>query len=244
MSDDRTFVVHLQGGSYQNTNGASRQIYLAQCRRGEELVLRGEPENPHDRHAVAVFDRQGRQLGYLPSDARDSSAVLRGEGVSANVERVIGGPRWWHSLLGVKRHYGLLIRIKKAAIDWKLFNAQRSLAERVDTLVKESIVTEKSGLARNEVILRYESALHAVVELNRSNPSAAAYRYECAPINRLTMLLIKDGRADEARRAYELWSGVVDPVGLTRTDRDALERRMSKSAAKGSTDVRGQERGK
>jgi hypothetical protein len=72
-TDMPTFIVHLHGVTFSNPDGSSRQDVIAQCRPGQKLVLRAEPENTYDRHAVAVMDSNERQLGYLPSDARDSS---------------------------------------------------------------------------------------------------------------------------------------------------------------------------
>jgi HIRAN domain len=228
VSESLTFVVRLRGGSYGNEDGSQRQNFLAECKPGDALTLRAEPTNPHDRHAVAVLDTRGRQLGYLPSDARNASSIQRGEGVSASVARTIGGPRWWHRFFGLERHYGLLIRLTKASIDWAAHNKHREAAQVVDKLVAEAVRLEKSEAPIAEVIACYETALSAVVSLNESSPVIAAHRYEAAPINRLTMLLVREKRREEARRAYEGWLGVADPVGLTKVDKVALEKRMSK----------------
>lgn len=132
----------------------------------------------------------------------------------------------------MERHYGLLIRLDKAPVDWTAHNVHRNIAQPVDAMVREALAYEKTGAAAREVIARYEAALAAVVELNRSNPVAAAHRHEAAPINRLTMLLVKEKRADDARRVYDLWLSVVDPVGLRKSDKDPLEKRMARLLSK------------
>jgi hypothetical protein len=228
VSESSTFIVRLRGGSSTNEDGSQRQALLAECNPGDALALRAEPTNPHDRHAVAVLDTNGRQLGYLPSDARDASSIQRGEGVSASVIRTIGGPHWWQRIFGIKKHYGLLIRLTKAPIDWAAHNKHRETAQPVDKLVAQAFGVEKAEAPVAEVIARYETAVSAVVALNRSNPTAAAHRYEAAPINRLTMLLLREKRREDARRAYAEWSSVSDPVGLTKAEKAALEKRMSK----------------
>ena len=231
----QTFVVQLRGASFANTDGTNRQVLLAQCRNDESLILRAEPNNPHDRHAVAVLNAHGLQLGYLPSDARDASAVLRGEGIKASVFKVVGGPRWWHRFFGIKRNYGLLIRLTKSPIDWKSHDEHRATAQKVDTLVKEAIAFEKSGGAPDETITRYLAALAAVIDLNRSNQKAAAHRYEQAPINRVTMLLVKRKQNSEAHLVYSQWRAIPDPVGITKADREAVAKRMAKLFATGAT---------
>jgi hypothetical protein len=39
---------------------------ISELRAGDRLQLRREPANPHDRHAVSVYSRSGRKLGYMP----------------------------------------------------------------------------------------------------------------------------------------------------------------------------------
>jgi hypothetical protein len=229
------FIVHLRGSSYPNADGTERQQLVARCHAGEQLKLLAEPDNPHDRHAVAVLNSQGQQLGYLPSDARDASAIQRGEGITAFVLKRIGGPQWWHRLLGIKRSYGLLIKLCKSPIDWNTHNQHREVAQAVDALVKDALAFESSGASQAEVIAHYQSAMAAVVGLNKSNPVAAAHRYQQAPINRLTMLLVKQKRISEAQAAYATWRAVIDPVGLLRSDQEAVQKRMAKLPATNAT---------
>lgn len=224
----KTFVVRLRGASYQNEDGTDRQKLISQCKAGSSLILRAEPQNPHDRHAVAVLNQQGQQLGYLPSDARDASAISRGEGISAKVEKRIGGPKWWHLIFGIKRHYGLLIRLTKEEIDWQAHADHRELAEPVDLLVRDALVFEKQAPSLDDAIDRYITALEAVIQLNAANPTAAAHRYAQAPINRLTMLLVRKKRFEEAIKHYEDWVASNDPLGLSKADRSAVEKRLAK----------------
>ena len=226
-----TFFVRLRGGSFQNADGTQRQELIANCRDGDRLLLRAEPDNPHDRHAVAVLNAQGQQLGYLPSDARDSSSILRGEGISATVSKRIGGPSWWHKLFGIERHYGLIVQLLKGPIDWSAHNIHRDRVQKIDAAVKEACAFEKSGAPPEEIIVRYKAAMAAVIEINRSDPVAAAHRYVQAPINRLTLLLVKEKRQSEAQEAYNAWRSVPDPVGVTKGDQESLARRMAKISA-------------
>lgn len=223
-----SFVVRLRGAAQQNADGSDRQLLLQKCRSGQPLQLIAQPDNPHDRHAVAVFNATGGQLGYLPSDARDASSILRGEPISARVEKRIGGPSWWHRLFGIKRHYGLLIRLEKGEIDWQAHNRNRDIAAEIDALVSKAIAAEREGPESDRLVHTYSEALRKVVELNSANPTAAAHRYQRAPVNRLTMLLVKLKRQEDALAAYNLWRSVPDPVGLSKSELSALEKRVAK----------------
>lgn len=231
----QSFIVRLRGTSYVNSDLTERQQLIAHSRVGELLTLRAEPNNPHDRHAVAVLNSQGQQFGYLPSDARDASSILRGENVSGKVYKRLGGPRWWHALFGIKRNYGLLVELTKAPIDWKAHNQHREAALVVDALVKEAKSFEKSGASLDDVVTKYQVAMASVTGLNSQNSIAAAHRYEQAPINRVTMLLAKQKRYADMRAAYAEWSAVTDPIGLTKSDRGALEKRIARFSASGAS---------
>ncbi|MEQ8271742.1 HIRAN domain-containing protein [Algiphilus sp.] len=230
---EKTYLVKIRGVSYHNEDGTSRQELIARCRRNETLTLRAEPNNPHDRHAVACLNSDGHQLGWLKSDARDASSVLRGEPISAKVEKVIGGSHWWHRLVGQQRQLGLVARITKGDIDWGAHNRHREIAEKVDFLVNEALAYEKSSPIE-KAIAKYQTALDAVIDLNKDSPTAAANRYQEAPINRLTMLLVRQKWRQEALEAYDRWESVIDPVGLTKGSKDALAKRIAKLRGKGA----------
>lgn len=86
----RTFLVGVRGESYNNDDGASRQDIIRRMRANESVQLQADPTNPHDRWAVKVLTQSGEQIGWLPSDARDADALLKGEPIEAVVHGIIG----------------------------------------------------------------------------------------------------------------------------------------------------------
>lgn len=86
------FSLPAIGERYDNEDGSSRQAELALCRPGEPVRLVREPENPHDRMAVAVFSCRGVRVGYLKRDRAVwiGSKIDKGYDVRAIVERVKG----------------------------------------------------------------------------------------------------------------------------------------------------------
>ncbi len=71
-----------------------RQAVVARLSVGEQVWLRREPHNPHDRNAIRVERQNGRQIGYI---SRDIAATLAhrfdnyGKPVSAVVTALTGG---------------------------------------------------------------------------------------------------------------------------------------------------------
>lgn len=86
------FSLPACGEWYENEDGTSRQAELARCQPGDVVDLVREPENPHDRMAVAIFTRRGIRVGYLRRDRAVwiGSKLDRGYDVRAIVERVKG----------------------------------------------------------------------------------------------------------------------------------------------------------
>lgn len=83
----RSFFAALQGESFPNSDGTSRQEIIARCSQLEELVMTEEPENVHDQFAVKVVTKHGEQVGYL--DSRLAREV--GSGWRCYVASINGG---------------------------------------------------------------------------------------------------------------------------------------------------------
>lgn len=111
------FHSRVVGVSHANEDGRSRQKYIAAfCKRGMPLILKREPENPHDPNAIGVWIKARVlfvftdvvQIGYL--DARTAGELTRhldrSGKVSAVITDVTGG-------LAGKRTRGVTIQITK-----------------------------------------------------------------------------------------------------------------------------------
>ena len=86
------FSLAAVGCWYDNDDGSSRQLELAECLPGDRIELVRQPDNPHDHLAVAIFTASGTCVGYLSRDraAWMASKIDRGMPINAIVERVKG----------------------------------------------------------------------------------------------------------------------------------------------------------
>lgn len=80
-------LTYCVGAQYRT--GAREAI--RELRTGEALTLRREPDNPHDRNAVAVFDACGQQLGYVPRADAPAVAKVMDSGLPFTARCRIGG---------------------------------------------------------------------------------------------------------------------------------------------------------
>jgi len=137
---EATFSVSLAGVTHVNADGTSRQDLLAECRAGEVAELRREPDNPHDRWAVAVHRLDGSQLGYLPAgDRRLASHLDRGGKVSARTTKIYGGATILDRLFGRRgKSYGGVIQIEKGDFDWHRVSPFMSMDREASRLAREA----------------------------------------------------------------------------------------------------------
>lgn len=175
-------LIGVRGESFANDDGSSRQDIIRTLRVATPMQLVADPLNPADRHAVKVLTPHGQQIGFLPSDARDADAVLKGEPIRAVVHAVHGGTNWLQRLLG-KRSVGVVLRVRKDDPDWNRRATLEALAAPVDAQVQAALVLEKSG-PPDAAIEAMQAAIASVRTLTASNAFASAHRHLPAPVDR------------------------------------------------------------
>jgi len=81
-----TYTLSIVGESHY-------QDAIRRCRQGDRVILKREPENPHDEKAVAVLREDGETIGYLSRDNAVWVARVMDEGkqVEAKIKRILGG---------------------------------------------------------------------------------------------------------------------------------------------------------
>jgi hypothetical protein len=87
------FQSKVVGVTRHNHDGSDRQVIAGECRQGEQLTLRREPDNPQDPNAVAVFRENGDQVGYLSASVAEQLAPLLDADapITAEVSEVTSG---------------------------------------------------------------------------------------------------------------------------------------------------------
>lgn len=226
----RELLVGVRGESFTNEDGSSRQDIIRGLRAGMPMTLAADPLNPFDNHAVKVVTADGAQVGFLPSDARDFDAVVKGEPISAIVHAVTGGTSWFRRLLG-KRSVGLVLKIRKSDPDWARRAALTALAAPVDAQVQAALALEKTAPAE-PVIEAMQAAVAAVRALTNADRFASAHRQMAAPIDRLSLLLERSKRYAEAVAVIEEWQRTFDPVQPGVKARETLLKRAERLRAK------------
>jgi hypothetical protein len=100
---DDSLIAYVLGVTSANADGSNRQDIIRNCKKGDELILLREPNNPYDINAIKVcaFRKPGllrrwlrrkpvlTQLGYLSKYVASRVVLLMDEGVP--VQAVVNG---------------------------------------------------------------------------------------------------------------------------------------------------------
>ncbi len=222
----RTFLVGVKGESFANDDGTSRQEIIRRLRKGASVQLVADPTNPNDRWAVKVLTEKGEQIGWLPSDARDADALLKGEPIAARVHAIHGGTNWFNRLLG-KKHVGVVLMIDKSDPDWSRRARLEKIARAYDRRVVDSLAIEKRG-DPEAAIEAYRSVIAEVRELTKRDPYTSAHRRLSIPVDRLSLLLERQTLYREALDVIDESLAAFDPVQPTKSVRDTLTKRRDR----------------
>lgn len=218
----RTFLVGVKGESFANDDGTSRQDIIRSLRKGEPVKLIPDPTNQHGRWAVKVLVRNDQQIGWLPSDARDADALLKGEPISARIYAIRGGTNWLYRLLG-KKHVGVVLELKKEELDWNRRTQLERLARPFDDQVQKALELERSNDAG--AIAALQCAIDDIKEFTKANPYASAHRHFAAPIDRLSLILERQKRHREALQLIDDWKNSYDPIQPAKSIGETLRKR-------------------
>ena len=225
------FLVGVRGESFDNPDGTSRQDIIKTVRVGDAVELIADPSNQQDRWAVGVFTTEGQQLGFLPSDARDASALLRGEPIQASIANLTGGTNWFSRQIQGKKLVGVVLKITKAEPDWSRHTKLTEMAKPYDEAVRTAKKSEKVDDAET-AIFSYRTVVGDISDFTDSNRFASAYRHEPTPVDRLSLLLEKQKNFDEALKAINDWLDRFDPVQPPENIRKTLLKRKQRLESK------------
>lgn len=101
----------VAGVTFDNPDGTNRQDVLKRTKVGPDVSLVWERDNPHSKTAVAVYNRDGQQLGYLPEGHDLARQVERGV-ATARIKAITGGPGCLGQFIPFNRkNYGCVLQI-------------------------------------------------------------------------------------------------------------------------------------
>ena len=223
----RIFYKKIKGISHINIDGSSRQELARTLKKGDMLILKADPGNLNDRWAVEVHHSKGGQLGFLPSDARDASSLLKGEPISARVHRLIGGTNWFSKIILQKKNLGVVIELEKGEPNWKRVEEYTQMASPIDKVVQEALNKEKEENIE-VAIKQLNEAMKKVKEFTITNKIASAHKRLQAPINRLSLLLEKKKEYELAFLSIQEYYDFVDPVQPNKAEREAIRKRYDR----------------
>ena len=93
IDKDYSFYTKIRGVAQVNSNGSKRQALIKHLKIGQPVFCIREPNNPYDKNAIAVYDTEKNQLGYLSTDLADSFArdMDKGLKLTVTISSLTGG---------------------------------------------------------------------------------------------------------------------------------------------------------
>ena len=233
-----TFRTKVVGVTHQNADGSSRQEILPTCKRNESLILVREPDNSYDRLAIQVRRRNGEMLGYLRSDVSLATHIDRGGETKARIVAIVGGPTFLERLLNrTGKNYGCVIEIAKGDFDWSAAEPFMKQSRIMDDNIRKARSMEDGD--PSQAIQVYKTVIRSIAESDEQGTAAKAWRSVRIPINRLTLLLERQGMFDECLNFISWYESYNDQLGLTKQDADSLAKRKKRVVRRTSKNTNG-----
>ncbi len=228
---EQTFSTKVVGVTYSNPDGVNRQDLLKRSKPGQPIKLFREPDNPKDKLAIAVYNRNGQQLGYLPHDPRLADHMDKGGPVTAKIKAVTGGPGCLGQFFGGKqKSYGCVIQITKGDFDWAKINPILERNQEIEELIRHAKSVEKVDPER--AIAEYRQAVYRIKELDSQGKQAQLWRSVRFPINRLSLMLERTNQYEAALKAIQSYEDYSDQLGLTKADFESVNKRKKRLDSK------------
>ena len=224
----QAFRTTIAGVTHLNEDGTDRQTILKVLRVGEHLVLKREPSNPHDKNAVAVFRANGQQVGYIPAgDVRLANHIDSGGTTSARVLAITGGPGLFGLVFkALRKSYGCVIEVVKGDPDWKQVTPYMDRSREIEQLISKTQSIEAADPI--QAIANYRLAIQQIANLDHAGKIAASWRRARYPINRLSLLLEKQGDHHSALEAIRAYEDYDDTYGISSVDKKSIASRKER----------------
>ena len=117
-------------------------------------------------------------------------------------------------LIGLRgKCYGCVLRIVIGDPDWKSVAPWMDANREIDKLIKATRLSEKDS--PEKAIAQYRVAIAKIMSLDSHGSKARAWRTAKYPIDRLSLLLARQGKKTEALAAIARWRQYTDPVRIS-----------------------------
>ena len=242
----KKYQVSLAGWDEINPDGSIRQKLLAQCGPDEELKLVRKMNNPEDRYAVGVYNKNDQELGTIG----DSSIKLAyhldmGGQASAKIIKLTLPKTFLGISLGSKKNFECVLELSKIETKRVPNEYMEHLAktQEIEMLLNSAILFE--GHKPKKAIATYKQVITKIKAYDAMRPEGGLWRGIRYPIEKLSMLLEQIEDYQDAYNEILIFEDYMDILGLVEEDekkvldrKKRLEKRFGTSV---ETDKAGEE---
>lgn len=205
---EQKYKTKVVGVTFTNADGKQRQTLLKYLTEGEPIYLLRDRQNEHSKNAVAVYDKNHQQLGYLSDDDRLAKHIDMGGKTNATAFRKIGGPSFFERLFGMKgKSYGLIIEIGKS-FDWKSITPIQDEDKKIAAKALKAKNLESTDPAK--AIEAYQAIIESIVQFDRKSEIHPYWRRVRIPVDRISLLYDKTKQYDKGIEVLRWYFNYTD----------------------------------
>ncbi len=229
---EEKFVIRLEDTAGTNENGMKRSDIVSGCKENEPAFLR-RPHNLHgNRFMINVFNNNGQHIGSILKEKELAIHLDRGGGVRARIITAPGSNRYITRFLNLfrinKSHF---IEVLMTPLNPENFRAIIDRDREIARTVARAVAHEKDRMKL--AIRNYLQAIDQIIALDDIGLEARAWRQTRIPVNRLSMVYEKEGKAAEALKVIDWYLSYEDYVGIDPYEMEMILKRRERLAGRG-----------
>ena len=215
----KQYSIKVVGVTFSNPDGTNRQAILKKCSPGQVVELLAEPNNQFDKTAIAVLTSSGEMLGYLPNDSWVVRAIYDEQKQTKAY------------IYSIEQHQGCYGCVLKVALGNKIAQPWIDADGEIHDLINAARRSEKTQPDLS--VAQYRDAIARIKVMDSNGPVASTWRTARYPIARLSLVLSRENKTEEALAEIAYWREYTDPVGVIASEHESVtkrELRLAKSS--------------
>ncbi len=224
---EEKFVIRLEDTAGISENGTRRSDIVSGCTENEPVYLRRSYDSRQHRFLIRAFNASGQQIGSIFGEKELAVHLDRGGELQAKITNAPGNSRFFNRLLNLfRKNKSCYLEVIKTALNPESFKDIIQKDKEIGRTVARAVGHEKDSVKL--AIRNYLQAIDQIVALDDLGLEARAWRQTRIPVNRLSMVYEKEGKAAEALKVIDWYLSYEDYVGIDPYEMEMILKRKER----------------
>ncbi|MDD5694241.1 MAG: hypothetical protein PHD61_02915 [Bacteroidales bacterium] len=226
---EEKFVIRLEDTAGMNENGTKRSDIVSGCNENDPVYLRRSYDSPKHRFLIRVFNASGWQIGSIYGEKELAVHLDRGGAVRARITHAYVNSFFFSRFLNFfRKNKSCFIEVIKTSLNPELFKEIIQKDREIARTIARAVAHEKDSMKLT--IRNYLQAIDQIVALDNIGLEARAWRQTRIPVNRLSSVYEKEGKASEALKVINWYLSYQDYVGIDPYEMEMILKRKERLA--------------